>query len=87
MIWAILSTVCFGIIVCVLLSNRAAYRNGVADGYGFSREPDNPGYQEARTILIEGSSHRWPDIESYCEPTVQAAAAAPQVPDTVPAVR
>jgi hypothetical protein len=41
------------------LANRAAYRNGCNDGYGFSKEPNNPGYREAGKILLK----RWPEIE------------------------
>ena len=40
-------------------ANRAAYRNGCTDGYGFSKEPRNPGYQKAGEILRK----RWPEIE------------------------
>lgn len=37
----------------------AAYRNGCNDGYGFSKEPNNPGYREAGKILLK----RWPEIQ------------------------
>ena len=40
----------------------AAYRNGVVDGYGFAKEPDNPGYQAAAPIL-KCMAHRWPELE------------------------
>lgn len=41
---------------------RAAYRNGVTDGYGYSREPNNPGYEKAGEILRRDMSHRWPEL-------------------------
>lgn len=63
MTWIFAAIACCSVICSI--TNRAAYRNGVADGYGFSREPHNPGYQDAKNILIEGSSHRWPDIEAF----------------------
>ena len=43
---------------------RAAYRNGVADGYGYSKEPLNPGYQKAGKILKGTSAHRWHELET-----------------------
>lgn len=45
--------------VFVLLSIRAAYRNGVADGHGFACEPWNPAYQEAGKILASQALTRW----------------------------
>ena len=35
----------------LISSLRAAYYYGVDDGYGFSREPNNPGYQKAGAYL------------------------------------
>lgn len=40
----------------------AAYRNGVTDGYGYSREPNNPGYAKAGEYLREAMSHRWAEL-------------------------
>ena len=34
-----------------IANNLAAYRNGVNDGYMFSKDPECPGYQKARRIL------------------------------------
>ena len=50
-------------IVAVLISVMA-YRNGVNDGYGYAREPWNPGYQKAGTYLREEMSHRWPELKN-----------------------
>ena len=47
-----------------LIGQWAAYRNGVADGYGYSKEPLNPGYQKAGKILKETSAHRWHELET-----------------------
>ena len=47
-----------------LLSTRAAYRNGVNDGYGYSREPDNPGYQRAGDYLRKYCADRWSELRS-----------------------
>lgn len=41
---------------------RAAYRNGVTDGYGYSREPNCPGYKLAGEYLKEYMAHRWPEL-------------------------
>jgi hypothetical protein len=43
----------------------SAYNNGVNDGYGFSREPDNPGYQRAGNYLVHYCSHRWPELRRF----------------------
>jgi hypothetical protein len=45
-----------------LASNRAAYRNGANDGYGYSREPSNPGYRRAGEYLRRYCAHRWPEL-------------------------
>lgn len=41
----------------------AAYRNGVTDGYGYSQEPGNPGYQAAGNYLVKHMAHRWPELK------------------------
>jgi hypothetical protein len=48
----------FGILGC-----RAAYRNGVTDGFGYSMEPFNPGYQLAGEYLRKHLAHRWPELK------------------------
>ena len=53
----------FGLAVILAASNRAAYRNGVTDGYGYSREPLNPGYAAAGRYLRRYERHRWPDLQ------------------------
>lgn len=46
---------------------RAAWRNGVVDGYGYSREPTNPGYREAGKHLRKTMRHRWFSLGSnFC---------------------
>lgn len=51
------------IISSSLAAIRSAYRNGVTDGYGYAREPWNPGYHDAGLYLRENMAHRWPDLE------------------------
>jgi hypothetical protein len=67
-----------GVIValCVLAfgSLPAAYRNGVTDGYGYSREPRNPGYAKAGRYLQASMSHRWPVSEPAEKSTVKLPA-------------
>ena len=41
---------------------NAAYRNGVNDGYGYSREPNNPGYRKAGDYLRKYMLHRWREL-------------------------
>lgn len=41
---------------------RAAWCNGVVDGYGFATEPINPGYRAAGDYLFETMRHRWPEL-------------------------
>lgn len=52
------------LIICLLahFSNRAAYSNGVCDGYGYSREPRNPGYAHAGVILKKMCGHRFREL-------------------------
>lgn len=47
----------FGLVVA-----DAAWRNGVTDGYGFAKEPRNPGYEKAGDYLKRVMSHRWPEL-------------------------
>lgn len=56
--WIILLGVSVGLF-CSWLNARAAYRNGVCDGYGFSQEPLNPGYKVAGDYLRQFMAHRW----------------------------
>jgi hypothetical protein len=61
---AIVVVVGFVMLLLVLAAAiRAAYRNGCCDGYGFAREPRNPGYQEAGRYLRRTMYHRWPELE------------------------
>ena len=39
-----------------------SYQNGVADGYGYSREPNNPLYQKAGEWLRKNAAHRWMEL-------------------------
>lgn len=52
------------LLVCGLavLSIKAAYQNGVTDGYGFAREPRNPGYKTAGDFLRKHMAHRWREL-------------------------
>lgn len=47
----------------VLYALGSAYNNGVTDGYGYSREPKNPGYARAGKYLRKSMSHRWPELK------------------------
>jgi hypothetical protein len=52
----------------LVLATRAAYRNGCTDGYGYAREPVNPGYAHAGRYLRANMAHRWPELTCpvYC---------------------
>lgn len=58
-------------IAVVLYLQNCAYRNGVNDGYGYAKEPTNPGYQAAGNYLKEVMAHRWPELR---EPNPTSAA-------------
>ncbi len=45
-----------------LLSQGAAYRNGCTDGYGYSKEPNCPGYKRAGEYLKRVMAHRWHEL-------------------------
>ncbi len=45
-----------------LVSQGAAYRNGVTDGYGYSKEPTCSGYRRAGEYLKAVMAHRWPEL-------------------------
>jgi hypothetical protein len=49
-------------VVLSLMALGAAYRNGVTDGYGYSREPWHPGYAAAGDYLRKYLAHRWPEL-------------------------
>ncbi len=57
-LWIALLVVCWAASIGV----NAAYRNGVTDGYGFSRERWNPGYRRAGEYLKQYMAHRWPEL-------------------------
>ena len=50
-------------IVCGVFASSAAYRNGIFDGYGYSKEPNCPGYKVAGDYLKRYASHRWPELK------------------------
>lgn len=56
----------WGLLVLLALASfagcRAAYTNGVTDGYGYSREPNCPGYAAAGGYLRKYMAHRWPEL-------------------------
>lgn len=43
--------------------HAASYRNGVVDGYGFSKEPNCPGYAAAGEYLCKTMAHRWSELK------------------------
>lgn len=51
-----------GAVAFVLFGLKAAYYNGVVDGYGYSMEPRNPGYQKAGRYLRKYMYHRWNEL-------------------------
>jgi len=55
-------SMCVGFAWLIWRSIEAAYRNGVADGYGFAKEPNNPGFAKAREVLKQSSSHRYEEL-------------------------
>ena len=57
--------------VAPVFALRMAYRNGVIDGYGYSREPNCPGYAFAGEYLRKTMAHRWMELqhEPQQEPT------------------
>ena len=50
--------------VIAILACSAAYRNGVTDGYGYAREPSNPGYRRAGRYLRKRMAYRWPELRA-----------------------
>ena len=57
-----------GVTLSALLTHfniRAAYNNGVTDGYGFSQEPTCPGYAKAGRYLLRYMRHRWPQLNYH----------------------
>ena len=46
------------------------YRNGVVDGYGYSREgPTCPGHERAERFLSKRMRHRWPMVPGDDSPS------------------
>lgn len=43
-------------------ASRAAYFNGVNDGYGYAVDPSCPGYWKAGRYLRKYLKHRWPEV-------------------------
>jgi hypothetical protein len=81
-----LVTVLVGMFILTILSNGAAYRNGVTDGYGYSKEPSCPGYRAAGEYLVKYMSHRWPELKActYVFPVPGGVEVAVCDCDTVP---
>lgn len=52
----------FLFVVLALIGHSAAYRNGVTDGYGYSKEPNCPGYARAGEFLRKYMKHRWREL-------------------------
>jgi hypothetical protein len=51
------------VVAFVIYANRCAYYNGATDGYGYSKEPTNPGYQKAGMYLRRFMAHRWAELK------------------------
>jgi hypothetical protein len=62
--WWIGASVIAFMVIFSIYAQRAAYRNGVTDGYGYARERGNPGYQHAGNYLIDNMSYRWPELKT-----------------------
>lgn len=58
----VLLVLLIGYPVFSLIAGIYAYRNGVTDGYGFAREPNNPGYRRAGEYLRRNMAHRWEEL-------------------------
>jgi len=65
-VMALIAGMVIGAAVMVVVAVNAAYRNGVTDGYGYLREPGNPGYRKAGRYLLKHMSHRWPELDCDC---------------------
>jgi hypothetical protein len=52
------------VIALALIGQKSAYRNGVTDGYGYAREPHNPGYRKAGAYLRKHMGHRWGELRT-----------------------
>ena len=57
-----LSAALFMVCLMAHIGVYAAYQNGVTDGYGFAREPRNPGYRRAGEYLRKHMAHRWREL-------------------------
>ncbi len=68
MIWTLIGFLCATVLG--VLSTLSAYRNGVCDGYGYSQEPSNPGYQKAGRYLRKHMVHRWSHLSGK-RPTIE----------------
>lgn len=60
--WLVVGAVAAGL-GFVIYAMRCAYFNGANDGYGYSKEPTNPGYQKAGMYLRRYMAHRWPELK------------------------
>jgi hypothetical protein len=50
-----------------LVCAASAYFNGCCDGYGYSKEPDCPGYRKAGEYLRKHMAHRWSELDQEVE--------------------
>lgn len=60
---AILFVIAVGLFVVAIFATKAAYENGIVDGYGFAKEPSCPGYKSAGEYLRKHMAHRWPELK------------------------
>jgi hypothetical protein len=59
----LLGPILMSVVALILACINSAYRNGVTDGFGYAREPWNPGYRQAGDYLKNNLAHRWPDLD------------------------
>lgn len=78
--WYIIAAVVVVASIISIYAQKAAYRNGVCDGYGYKCEPWNPGYRRAGYYLREHMVHRWPELAQVLEDQIDRR--VPEQPDS-----
>lgn len=74
----ILFVICCLLLGLWLVSSRLNFYLGVNDGYGYAREPWNPGYKKAGVWLRKHAAYKWPEVMRL------DAIPNPSDPDTAP---
>lgn len=54
--------------IASIFVQMAAWRNGVTDGYGYSKEPNCPGYAKAGDYLRRNMAYRWSELREMSSP-------------------